>query len=170
VTAADGEAIGVLTDESRTWTGRTVVARPYEVTAVDIAKFAYAIGASNPIHFDENAARAQGHATIVAPLGYYAVIRHAAANLAPLADLGPDGASDDLTPPSNATRRMAGTSSARFHRRFLAGDCITLTKSITDMAEKKGRAGMLALVTYELRYRDRAGDLVVDESYVRILR
>jgi 3-methylfumaryl-CoA hydratase len=164
------EQPAVLTDESRSWIGRTVIAKPYQVTAVDIAKFAYAIGAANPIHFDEHIARSQGFDTVVAPLGYYVVIRHAAANLIPLTELAPDGGSNDLTPPSNAARRMAGMSSARFRRRILAGDVITLRKSVAEMTEKQGRSGALAFITYELDYWDAAGETVLEESYVRILR
>lgn len=160
----------LLTDESRTWVGRSVVSRPYTVTAVDIAKFAYAIGAADDAHFDEDKAQARGFPTIVAPLGYYLVIRHTAPNLVPLDQLHEDGASHDLTPPSNATRRMAGDCRTSFHRRIFNGDVITVEKTITGIEEKQGRSGPLALLSFDLQFRGADGDPVVVESYMRILR
>jgi 3-methylfumaryl-CoA hydratase len=161
---------GLLTDESRSWVGRSVESRPYTVTAVDIAKFAYSIGASDGVHFDAATALAHGFPAIVAPLGYYLVIRHTAPNLVPLDDLYEDGASNDLTPPSNATRRMAGDCRTRFHRRIFDGDVITVEKRITGVEEKRGRSGPLALVSFDLQFRAADGEPVVEESYMRILR
>lgn len=40
---------------------------PYAVTAADIAAFAAAIGAADPVHTDPDAARAAGYADLIAP-------------------------------------------------------------------------------------------------------
>lgn len=160
----------LLTDESFSWIGRVFEALPYQVTAIDIAKFAYTIGATDPCHFDLEQARRQGYPDILAPLGYYLVIRHTGPLLVPRAELLEDGVPNDLTPPSVATRRMAGDSNTRFHRRIFAGDVITLRKKLSSIEEKQGRSGPLAFVTYELEFIDQNGAMVVDETYVRILR
>ncbi len=160
----------LLDDESYSWVGRSTVYPAYEVTATDIAKFAHAIGSGDPVHFDVVAARSAGHEGVVAPLGYLAVIRYATANLVPVAELTSDGIAEDMVPPSRATRRMAGETATRFHRPIVAGDRISLTKTITDLTEKPGRSGPLAFVTYELAYRGADGRPVADETFVRILR
>lgn len=160
----------VLAPDAHSWVGRSVTYPPYPVTAVDIAKFCYAVGIDDPLHLDRDAAVAAGHPDVLAPLGYHLVIQHAVPNLIALTELAPDGGSEDLTPPSTAHRRMAGESSAQFQAPIHAGDTITLTKRIADMTEKVGRSGPLAFVGYDLDFRNQHGDLVVAARYVRILR
>lgn len=160
----------LLNEEARSWLGRVYEAPPYQVTATDIARFAHSIGATDLVHFDDAEARRRGHPAIVAPLGYYLVVRHAGPNLMPMSELTQDGGSNDLTPPNGATRRMAGDCRTRFHRQIHAGDVISLRKTIMGMEEKQGRSGALAFITYELEFRDAQGRPVVDETYVRILR
>ncbi|MEV0663650.1 MaoC family dehydratase N-terminal domain-containing protein [Actinomadura luteofluorescens] len=160
----------LLDDTTMSWVGRTVTAPPYPVARADIARFALAIGARDPIHFDPETARAQGHPDVVAPLGFYVAIRLQSQNLVPLDELDTDGVSPGLTPPSRATRIMAGDTRARFHRRIHAGDVITLTTAISGVQEKQGRSGPLILVSYSLEYADRGGEAVVSETYARVLR
>ena len=160
----------LLDDGAGAWVGRTFTAPEYAVARADIARFAVAIGATDPIHFEPDAARALGHPDVVAPLGFYVAIRLSTLNLRPLEELGRDGVAPGLTPPSRASRIMAGDTRARFHRRIHAGDAITLTTTITGIEEKQGRSGPLAFVSYEMRYTDREGDAVVTETYARVLR
>lgn len=160
----------VMTPDAAEWIGRSITYPPYPVTAVEIAKFAYAVGIDNPIHLDHDAAVAAGHPTVVAPLGFHLVIRHAVPNLTPLAELAADGGGDDLTPPSTAHRRMAGESTTEFVAPIHAGDVITLTKRVADIEEKAGRSGPLAFVGYALEFRNQEDLAVINERYVRILR
>jgi acyl dehydratase len=160
----------LLDDTTMSWVGRTTVSPPYPVTRADIAKFALAIGARDPIHFDPEAARAQGHPDVVAPLGFYVAVRLQSQNLVPLDELNADGVSPGLTPPSRASKIMAGDTRARFHRRIHAGDAITLTTTISGIREKRGRSGPFILVSYSLEYTDQGGEAVVSETYARVLR
>jgi hydroxyacyl-ACP dehydratase HTD2-like protein with hotdog domain len=152
------------------WVGRQVVHDPYDVTAIDIAKYAHSIGATSPWYFDTAAARRMGHQAIVAPLGYYVVIRHTMANLVPLAELTVDGMSADLTPPSSYKRRIAAESTVWFGERIVAGDSIILTKTVQSVEDKRGRSGPFAAVKYHLEFHKDNGDLAVIEDFVRILR
>ena len=45
-------------------------ARTYEVTSTDIRLFARAVGYTNPIYFDDDAAKAAGHRALPAPPGH----------------------------------------------------------------------------------------------------
>ncbi|NKZ06478.1 FAS1-like dehydratase domain-containing protein [Actinomadura latina] len=160
----------LLDDTTMSWVGRTVTAAPYPVARADIARFALAIGARDPVHFDAGAAKREGHPDVVAPLGFYVAIRLQSQNLVPLDELNADGVSPGLTPPSRASKIMAGDTRARFHRRIRAGDVITLTTSISGIQEKRGRSGPLILVSYSLEYTDQFGEAVVSETYARVLR
>lgn len=162
--------MNVLAPDARDWLGRTIVYPPYPVTALDIAKFCYAVGIDDQIHLSRDAAIAAGHTDVPAPMGYHLVIQHAVPNFIPLSELSLDGGSEDLTPPSTAHRRMAGESSAQFHVPIHAGDTITLTKRIADMTEKVGRSGPLAFVGYDLEFHNQHGHMTVSSHYVRILR
>ncbi|MGW0007375.1 FAS1-like dehydratase domain-containing protein [Nocardia grenadensis] len=160
----------LLTPDTVSWIGRALPTHIHEVGRSDIAKFAHAIGAQDPAHFDVEAAWDRGFSDCVAPLGYYVAIRLAAPNLTALGELGADGVATTGIPPSAATKVMAGNTRARFHRRIVAGDVITLECAITDITEKAGRSGPLILVTYLYRYLDSNGGLVVEENYSRVLR
>ena len=162
--------MSLLVPEAQTWIGRSQTFAPYPVTAIDIVKYCHVLGIDDPVHRDVAAARAAGHPDVVAPPGNHMVIRHTMPNVLPVDELAPDGGSPDLTPPSTATRRMAGEMVTEFVADIHAGEEITLIKSIVSLNEKTGRSGPLAFVTYELDYRTGAGELVVHESYVRILR
>ncbi|MFD9552373.1 MaoC family dehydratase N-terminal domain-containing protein [Nocardia salmonicida] len=160
----------LLTDETLSWVGRTLQTRTHAVSRADIAKFALAIGAREPLYFDAEAARARGFADCVAPLGYHVAIRMSGPNLIPLHELGGDGVSTEGIPPSRASRVMAGTTTARFHRRITAADLITVRTKISDIVEKQGKTRPLILVTYALDYSDQHGSPVVAERYSRVLQ
>jgi hypothetical protein len=163
-------AAPLLTDESYGCVGRRLTAQPHVATATEIAHFAFAIGATDPCHFDAAEARAAGFPDVVAPLSYFMVIRHSAQFPRALSDLRPDGTWDALDVPSNATRRMAGDDSVQLLREICAGDQITLTTTLVQVAEKVGRSGPFATASFELDYRDAKGSPVTLENYVRILR
>lgn len=162
--------MSLLTAQTLSWIGRSLPGHVHEVGRGDIAKFAHAIGAKDPAHFDRAAARAEGYADCVAPLGYYVAIRLSGPNLIALGELGRDGVAATGIPPSNASKVMAGTTRAEFHRRIVAGDVITMACSITDLVEKSGSSGPLILVTYRYRYLAPDGAPVVEETYSRVLR
>lgn len=160
----------LLVDSTMSWVGRRLPLITHVVSRSDIAKFAFAIGTRDRIHFDPVAAHERGFADCVAPLGYHVTIRLFGPNLIPLGELGSDGVSTAARPPSRASRAMAGATKVRFHRRIIAGDHITVHTSIAGITEKSGRSGPLIVVTYAANYRDRQGLPVVDETHSRILR
>jgi hydroxyacyl-ACP dehydratase HTD2-like protein with hotdog domain len=160
----------ILTQDSHEYVGRRVTAQPHVATATEIARFALAIGATDLRHLDAASARAAGYPDVVAPLSYYMVIRHGAQFPHSLADLRPDGTWDALDVPSRATRRMAGDDSVEFMRQICAGDRITLATTLVAVAEKDGRSGPFATLSFELDYRDASNEPVALEHYVRILK
>ncbi len=162
--------MGLLTDEARAWANEPF--DPYEVTvgATDIARYARAIGETNPIFYDAGAARAAGHADVVAPPYFPYTIRMQAANLRDRRDLEPDGSSSEDVPPVETTRAMAGETKLEMGVPIVAGDTITLEKRIVDIYEKSGRSGDLVFVVQEFRFTNQDGALVMTEEFTRIYR
>ena len=152
------------------WGGKVFTAEPYPVTSVDIAKFAISLGVRDAIHFDRAAARRLGYPDVVAPLGYYVVVRLSRPHLIDITCLARDGTSDYDMPPSRTTTRMAGETLVEFRRSITAGDRITLRQEITGVEEKQGRSGPLGVVRYEFSYLDAGEEEMIHETYSRLVR
>ena len=162
--------MGLLNDEARDWAKEPFA--PYEVTvsATDIARYARAIGETNPIHYDEEAAYAAGHSAVIAPPYFPYTIRMQAANLRHRSELEPDGSSSEDVPPIETTRAMAGETKIEMGVPVAAGDTITLEKRVVDIYEKSGRSGDLVFVVQEFRFTNQNGALVMREEFTRIYR
>ena len=114
------------------------------VSRVMILRYAIAIGETNPIHFDEGAAKAAGFAGLVAPPNL----------LAGIAEWNGGLAESELTP--DGTVRMDGTADLRV---MGAGEDIELLQSVIagvdiyddELIEsvdlKQGRSGQIVFVT-----------------------
>lgn len=162
--------MGLITDEARRWAKRTYPDSTFEVTARDIAKYAHAIGESDPIHFDREAAVEVGYADVVAPPFFPYVVRMQASNLVARSELQPDGSAGEDVPPVNTTRAMAGEISIELGEPVMAGDVITVSKRIVDLYEKEGRSGPLVFVTMEFTFANQRGEAVATERFTRIYR
>lgn len=160
----------LITDDARRWASRTYASVEFAVDARDIAKFAHAIGADDPVHVDRRAAVAAGHRDVVAPALFPYVIRMQAYNLVARDRLEPDGSPTDDVPPLPTQRAMAGETSVELHAPVVAGDVITVDKRIVDLYEKAGRSGPLVFVDMEFVFTNQHGDLVARERFTRIYR
>ncbi|MEX2032528.1 MAG: MaoC family dehydratase N-terminal domain-containing protein [Dehalococcoidia bacterium] len=60
-----------LTAEMKAAIGKAGAPTTYEVTTLGIRTFARAVGYTNPIYFDIDAAKKAGHPNLVAPAGYF---------------------------------------------------------------------------------------------------
>lgn len=119
--------------------------RPYEVSRVKIREFADAIGDGNPIYRDPEAAKAAGHADVVAPPTF------------PIAfSLGGDFLAD---PELGLNYAMVVHGEQRFEytRPIIAGDVVSGQATIADI-RKAGRNQLIKIVT---EIRDASGELVV---------
>jgi acyl dehydratase len=155
--SAGTDAEQIITPEAREWIGKVYPPSYFDVSATDIAKYAYTMGETSPVHFDEKAAQDAGFRTIVAPLGYYVAVRIGATMVRPRSEMIDDGTPDDDFPPVRATQVMAGETDAKFVGRIHAGDRITVQKS-------------LGLMKLRFRLSNQLGEEIVVEDYTRILR
>ena len=162
--------MGIITEEARQWAQQSHPAHSFQVTAHEIARYSRAIGATNPIHYQPEAARAAGYADVVAPPLFPYVIRMQAYSLVERGLLEADGSPSSDVPPLPTRRAMAGETSLEMGAPVVAGDTITVQKRLLDLYEKEGKSGPLVFVQMEYLFTNQDGDLVAREEFTRIYR
>lgn len=124
--------------------------------------FAKATGETDPVYFDEDAARAAGHPALPAPPTY----------LFSLALSAPAGRGDILDKANgigiDMGRILHGEQSFTPHQPIHAGDVLFLTTTTTDIYAKKG--GALEFVVQNTRAVNDNGDLVSEMRMVTVVR
>jgi acyl dehydratase len=129
---------------------------PYEVRAEEISAFASAVGATNPVHHDPEAARAAGHRDVVAPPTYAVVIaQRCDAQLVRDPEAGID-----------FSRVVHGQQSFEHHRPIVAGDRIVGVLHVDTVRE----AGGHAMVTTRSELSDVAGEPVCTATSTIVVR
>jgi acyl dehydratase len=109
-------------------TGKTFEPTTYAVGREKVREYASAVGETNPLHFDPEAARAAGHADVVAP-PMFAVV-YASRSLMP-ALFDPEVGMD-------FAMMVHGGQEFRWGALVVAGDEITTTATVKDISERGG--------------------------------
>ncbi len=133
--------------------------RSVEVEKGQLRFFAKATGETNPIYFDESAARAAGHPSLPAPLTFAFCLASAAPAKrgAIFGDMGVDMA-----------RVLHGEQSFTHHAPIYAGDVITLTTKTVDIYSKKG--GALEFIVQDTGAMNQHGTLCSEFRFVVVVR
>jgi acyl dehydratase len=159
----------LVTDEAKAMIGRQVDRRSGVVHAKEAQRFAAAVGDLNPLYFDEEVARSQGHPGLLAPPLF---LPHALLGVARLDALREDGVplegGGDV--PVRAQRLMAGGEEYEFLAPLRVGDTITAETRIRDIEEKQGRSGRFVLITRETVYTNQDGVPVAKGRFTLIAR
>lgn len=157
-----------LTPDVMAIVGETTASRHGLITAHQIAKFCAAIDDPNPVHLDDAAARAAGHAGIISPPLFNA---SATRPVPPRSGLLDDGQYDSAAPPGlGHLQTMLAGQSWELIRPARAGEEIIevfTTKSIT---EKQGRTGNIVFVEKEATLTTPSGELIERYGSTLILR
>jgi acyl dehydratase len=124
--------------------------------------FAQATGETNPIYFDEKAARAAGHRDILMPPTYVFSLQ-----------LSAPAAAGDVFDPVNGLgidmrRVLHGEETFTYHHPIYAGDRLELVTTTTDIYEKK--AGALQFIVQETRCTNSDKILCVEARQVTVVR
>ncbi len=139
------------------------VGKEYPSFTVEVEKgrlrfFAKAIGETDPVYFDEDAAAAKGFRGIPAPPTFpFTIAMDANQPFMVLEDMGVD-----------ITRSMHGDQSFSYHGDICAGDVITGRQRIVDIFDKKG--GALNFIVTETTLDNQDGERVCDLRTVIIVR
>ncbi len=126
----------------------------YEVTKEKIIGYARALGESNPLYLDEEAARAGPYGVIIAPPLFYNMISLQA---------GPD-------PKVNfGTSGFDGGQHVEFFEPIKAGDTISAKTQIADVYAKTGRTGTMVFTVRRTTFTNQEGEknIVMDRINVR---
>ena len=129
---------------------------PYLVGREKVREFARAVGSTDPLSLDPDAAKAAGFDDVVAPPTFAVVVQDL--TLAQL--LGDETAGVELT------RVVHGDQRFRFSRPIVAGDLLTATMTVTAVKTLGGNA----MVTAESAVRDAAGEHVVTATSTLVIR
>lgn len=138
-------------------------ALPLSPIAVDVERgklrfFAEAIGQSDPVYSDLDAAKQAGHPDLPVPPTYFFSLELESANpFAYLTDLGVD-----------LRRVLHGEQSFAYHSLAYAGETLTLQPRIADVYTKKG--GTLEFLVKRTDILREGGELVAEASTVVAIR
>ena len=137
----------------RSLLGKEHRAGPFEITKELIRDYSLAVGETNPIYLDEDAARKAGHPTVVAPATLCTIFLR-----------------EETIPDINLK-----FGNARFHAGqiveplapILAGDSMMASSYLKEVYPKTGRSGTMVFIVFETIFANQRGERVasVQESY-----
>ena len=128
----------------------------YAVGREKVKEYAFAVGETDPLHLDVQAARAAGHRDVVAP-PMFAVVYSASA-VAP-AIFDPEVGLD-------FARMVHGGQEFRWGPLVVAGDEITTEASVKEISERAGNG----FYVFETRSTNQDGDTVCVGTWTNIVR
>jgi acyl dehydratase len=162
-------AESLVPPEARALVGKVVARQQGTVERKEAQRFAAAVGDLNPLYFDADAARAQGHAGLLAPPMF---LPHVLLDVTRLDALREDGIPRDAggDVPLRADRLMAGGEEYEFLAPLHVGDTLTAETRIASIEEKSGRSGPFVLLTRETHYTNQEGQLVARGRFSVIAR
>ena len=133
----------------------------FVIEARESQRYALAVGDESPVYFDEDAAQAAGHRTIIAPPTF---VTHAIVPPRPNGALRVDGlwnTTDGVR--LEVERMMFGGEEWDFLEPVCVGDTITAATRLADLDEKQGSKGPFVRVVRETTFT-RGDDVVVARS------
>lgn len=128
----------------------------YAVGREKIREYAAAVGETNPLHHDLDAARAAGYADLVAP-PMFAVV-YATRSVAP--------AIFDPEVGINLAMMLHGGQEFRWGPLVVAGDEITTTATVKDISERQG----MGFYVFESVSNNQRGETVCTGTWTNIMR
>jgi acyl dehydratase len=136
--------------------GKTYPPTLYAVGREKIKEFAYAVGESNPIHLDHEAARKAGFADVVAPPMFAVVFSGRAVGPALL----------DPEVGLNFALMVHGGQEFRWGPLVVAGDEITTTAAVKDITQRGG----MGFYLFETVSTNQRGETVCTATWTNIVR
>ena len=142
---------------------RSIIGKEYPPFTVEVEKrwvrsFAEAIGETDPVYFDEKAAKAAGYRSLpAAPTFPFALIMDRNQSFMILDELGID-----------KRRAMHAEQSFTYHTDLCAGDVLTGRQKVVDVYDKKN--GALEFLVTDIRLDNQRGEHVCDLRTTVVVR
>ncbi|MGU3498722.1 FAS1-like dehydratase domain-containing protein [Mycobacterium sp. C31M] len=152
-----------LVREIRSHAGQPIEVDLGVVGELMISRYARAVGLTDPVHYDREAAQKRGYRDIVAPLNMLPSIVDWTEG-APVDRLRPDGTPFDektVGIPATGYRLMGGGERMEFHEPLVAGSRVIFTASMTGVDLRETRSGPMAIIKYRNDYHTDAGVLLM---------
>lgn len=131
-------------------------------------RYALAVGDENPVYFDESAARAAGHRTIICPPTF---VFHALVQPQANGDLREDGLWSTVgNVKLEVGRMMAGGEEWDYVEAVCVGDTITAETRLAAVDQKEGSKGPFVRVVREVTYTNHNGEVVARSRGIGIAR
>ncbi|MEO8457774.1 MAG: MaoC family dehydratase N-terminal domain-containing protein [Chloroflexota bacterium] len=142
----------VITDAMRAKIGVESEPTRYEIDNTGCRQFARAVGYTDPIYFDEEAAKKRGYRGIVAPVGFLGL---------PVVVPGqPARVPEAFRLEIPYKRVLNGGTDIEYYADVCAGDKLTASTKLTNLTEREGKNGPMLMVDTETIFRNEAGETV----------
>ena len=142
----------VITDEMRARIGVESEPVPYEVDNTGCRQFARAVGYTDPVFYDEKAAKARGYRGILAPPGF---LGH------PVVVPGhPSQVPEAFRLNIPYKRVLNGGTDIEYFADVCAGDKLTAATKLSDLVEREGKMGPMLIVSTETTFRNEKDETV----------
>ena len=138
--------------------GKLSESNTVEVERGRLKFFAKAIGETNPVYTDENAAKAAGYRALPAPPTFAFSLDLEQAN--PFADIEGMGV--------RLAKLLHGEQTFTYYEPICAGDTITLQSKVADIYDKKG--GALEFLVQDYTVKNQKGALVAEMRRTLVIR
>ena len=150
---SDETQASLITDEMRASIGRESEPTTLEIDKTSVRMFARAVGYTDPVYYDEAAAKAAGYRSLPAPAGYLGT---------PIYDPNRRSAGSQPAPePSRPLKRVLnGGTEVEYLADICAGDVLTARSAVASIEERKGRLGEMLITTTRTTYRNERGEVV----------
>lgn len=142
----------------RKWIGHSLLTSVFPVERSRLRFFAKAIGETNPVYLDEQAARAAGHPDLPAPPTFLFSAEMDS-------DLKMQWLQQAQVPLGKV---LHGEQSFSSHRMVFAGDTVSVTTQISDIYDKKN--GALEFIVMDTNVVNQHGDRVAESRGVIVVR
>ena len=153
----------MLPEEVKKFIGKVVSTSTLEVEKGAIQRFAEAVDDPNPLYRDEEYAMSSRYGSIIAPPGFFGWPAKGKSQGVVFSLLEGELEQALTKAGYNTTSAIDGGITYEFFQAIRAGDSLTASLSIKDIAERKGPAGKALFIIYETTYTNQNGNLVVKE-------
>lgn len=150
---ADSNDAGLITDEMRAQIGVESAPWVSEVDKTWVRMFARSVGHTDPVFFDEAAAKAVGYRSLPSPPGYLGTPVFNPNVVAPRSAAQPE-------PRRPLNRRLNGGTQIEYFDDICAGDVLTATSHLESLEETSGSLGPMLITVNQTVYKNQLGKMV----------
>jgi hypothetical protein len=148
--------VPLITDAMRAEIGKEGPARVSEVDKTAVRMFARSVGHTDPVYYDDAAAKAAGYRNLPCPPGYLGtpVFRPGSQ------EGGPPMGGGGPQPSRPLTRVLNGGTEIEYFDDICAGDVLTAKSHLSQLEERMGSIGEMLISTNKTVYTNQNGKVV----------